>query len=296
MKIAISGASGLIGSALGRSLTEDGHEVVHLVRRPARTLAEARWDPVGGTVDTGPLSGADAVVHLAGVPIGPARWTRARKAAIRGSRVRGTRVLAEALARMDRPPARLVCGSAVGYYGDTGGEPAGEDAPRGTGFLADLVRDWEAATAPAAEAGIPVAHSRTGMVLSASGGLLGTVLPLFRLGLGARLGSGAQYMSWISLDDEVAALRFLLERPGIIGPVNLCAPEPVTNAAYTEAVARALHRPAVLAVPGFAIRAALGGFADEAALIDQRAVPDRLTAAGFAFRHPDIDTALSELL
>ncbi|MFW5417240.1 TIGR01777 family oxidoreductase [Nocardiopsis sp. CNT-189] len=295
MKIAISGASGLIGSALGRALTEDGHEVVHLVRRPARTLAEARWDPVGGTVDTGPLSGADAVVHLAGAPLGPARWTRARKAAIRGSRVRGTRVLAEALARMDRPPARLVCGSAVGYYGDTGGEPVGEDGPHGTGFLADVVRDWEAAAAPAAEAGIPVAHSRTGVVLSASGGLLGTVLPLFRLGLGARLGSGAQYMSWISLDDEVAGLRFLVEHPEITGPVNLCAPEPVTNAAYTEAVARALRRPAVLAVPGFAIRAALGGFADEAALVDQRAVPDRLTAAGFSFRHPDIDSALADL-
>ncbi|GAA1122861.1 TIGR01777 family oxidoreductase [Nocardiopsis composta] len=296
MKIAISGASGLIGSALGRSLTEDGHEVVHLVRRPARTLAEARWDPAAGTVDTGPLAGADAVVHLAGVPIGPARWTRARKAAIRGSRVRGTRTLAQALARMDPPPARLVCGSAVGYYGDTGGRPAGEDAPQGTGFLADLVRDWEAAAAPAAEAGVSVAYSRTGVVLSASGGLLGAVLPLFRLGLGGRLGSGRQYMSWISLDDEVAALRFLLERPGLTGPVNLCAPEPVTNAAYTEAIARALHRPAVLAVPGFAMRAALGGFADEAALVDQRAVPDRLTAAGFEFRHPDIGTALADLI
>ncbi|MUL40978.1 TIGR01777 family protein [Streptomonospora sp. PA3] len=295
MRVAITGASGLIGGALARSLTEDGHEVLRMVRRPARDAAEVCWEP-GGRVDTDRLAGADAVVHLAGAPLGPARWTRRYKRTLRESRIRGTRTLAAALAAMESPPPRLVSGSAVGFYGDTGTRPTGEDGPRGRGFLAELVADWEAATAPAEEAGVSVAHARSGVVLARSGGLLGTLLPLFRLGLGGRLGSGRQYVSWIALADEVGALRFLLERPDVAGPVNLVAPEPVTNAAYTAQVARAVRRPAVLAVPGFAMRAALGGFADEAALVSQRAVPERLLEAGYSFRFPSLPGALSDIV
>ncbi|MFC3998771.1 TIGR01777 family oxidoreductase [Nocardiopsis sediminis] len=295
MRIAITGASGLVGTALSRSLTEDGHEVLRLVRRAPRDLAEVRWDPAGGGVDTDRLAGTDAVVHLAGAPLGPARWTPRYKHRIRESRVMGTRVLAVALAGMARPPRRLVSASAVGYYGDTGHTVTDEDSPRGMGFLADLVVDWEGATAPASDAGISVAHVRSGVVLARRGGLLGAVLPLFRLGLGARLGSGRQYMSWISLADEVGAIRFLLERPELTGPFDLTAPEPVTNADYTAALARAVHRPAPLAVPGVLMRAALGGFADEAALVDQRVVPKRLLEAGYSFRHPDIPSALSDI-
>ncbi|KIH96670.1 epimerase [Streptomonospora alba] len=295
MRVAITGASGLIGSALARSLAEDGHGVVRMVRRPARGPDEAEWRPEVGYVDTGGLVGADAVVHLAGQPIGPARWTRGYRRKLWESRVPATRALATALAGMDDPPPRLVSGSAVGFYGETGARTATEDAPRGRGFLAELVAAWEDAAAPAEEAGISVAHARTGIVLARSGGLLGTVLPMFRLGLGARLGSGRQYISWIALADEVGALRFLLERPDITGPVNLVAPEPVTNAEYTRQVARAVRRPAVLAVPGFAMRAALGGFADEAALISQRAVPERLRGAGYSFHRPELAGALSDI-
>ncbi|QBI53760.1 TIGR01777 family oxidoreductase [Streptomonospora litoralis] len=295
MRVAITGASGLIGGALARSLTADGHEVQRMVRRPAHDMAEIEWRPSSGYVDTGRLAGADAVVHLAGAPLGPARWTRRYKRLLRDSRVQGTRTLADALAGMDAPPPRLVSGSAVGFYGDTGAARTGEDGPRGRGFLAELVDDWEGAAAPAEEAGIAVAHARTGVVLARSGGLLGTLLPLFRLGLGARLGDGRQYVSRIALEDEVHALRFLLERPGITGPVNLAAPEPVTNADYTRAVARAVRRPAVLAVPGFAMRAALGGFADEAALVSQRVVPERLLTEGYSFRRPELSGALSDI-
>ncbi|MDA2814370.1 TIGR01777 family oxidoreductase [Nocardiopsis sp. RSe5-2] len=292
MKVAITGSTGLIGSALARSLADDGHEVVRMVRRPARDEHEARWDPENGTVDTGPLVGADAVVHLAGAPLGPARWTTARRRAIRQSRVAGTRTLAKALAGMDAPPGRLLSGSAVGYYGDTGDRAVDETGDKGQGFLSDLCRDWERATAEAEEAGTATAHLRTGIALSGHGGLLAAVLPLFRLGLGGRLGDGRQYMSWISLRDHVGAMRFLLERPDLTGPFDLCAPEPVTNAAYTRAVAAAVGRPAPLPVPAFAMRAALGGFADEAALVSQRVLPARLQEAGFAFEHPTLGPAL----
>ncbi|GAB3447378.1 TIGR01777 family oxidoreductase [Streptomonospora sediminis] len=295
MRVAITGASGLIGGALANSLTGDGHEVQRMVRRSPTDMAEVEWHPESGYVDTDRLAGTDAVVHLAGAPIGPARWTPRYKRVLRQSRMQGTATLASALAAMDAPPQRLVSGSAVGFYGDTGAAVTGEDGPRGRGFLAELVADWEAATAPAEQAGIPVAHARTGIVLARSGGLLGTLLPLFKLGLGGRLGSGRQYISWIALADEVGALRFLLEHPGITGPVNLVAPEPVTNAAYTREVARAVRRPAVLAVPGFAMRAALGGFADEAALVSQRVRPERLLTAGYSFQRPHLAGALSDI-
>ena len=295
MRIAISGSTGLIGSALVRALRADGDDVVRLVRTPPGGPDEVRWDPYG-KVDTEALESLDAVVHLAGAGIGDRRWSDSYKKQLRDSRVVGTRTLAEALADLQRPPRVLVSGSAVGFYGDTGDRDADESATVGSGFLAELVRDWEAAARPAATAGIRVVHPRTGLVLSREGGMLGKTLPLFRLGLGGRLGSGGQWMSWISLPDEVAALRLLIDRDDVTGPVNLTAPRPVTNADFTTALGRALHRPTPFAVPSFVLRAALDGFADEGLLISQRVLPRRLTELGFHFRHGDLDTALDRVL
>jgi uncharacterized protein (TIGR01777 family) len=294
VQIAITGSTGLIGKALVRALRDEGLTVIRLVRRPATAEDEIRWDPFGD-VDSTALEGVDAVVHLAGAGLGDHRWTETYKREVRDSRVEGTRTLSRALAGLDRRPAVFVSGSAVGFYGDTGDLAIDESASEGEGFLADLCGDWEAAAQPAVDAGIRVVHPRTGLVLSRDGGLLGKVLPLFRLGLGGRLGSGRQWMSWISVADHVAALRFLIN-DGLQGPVNLTAPEPVTNADFTSAVGRALHRPAPFIVPAPALRLALGEFADEGALVSQRVLPDRLTKAGFTFRHPDIDTALADVL
>ncbi|MFI0349852.1 TIGR01777 family oxidoreductase [Actinomadura sp. 9N407] len=292
MKVIVSGASGLIGTALVRSLRLDGHQAVRLVRRAPQGADEARWDP-RGVVDHGALEGAGAVVHLAGAGVGDRPWTAARKRLIRESRIAGTRTLAEAVAQVR--PGVFVSGSAIGFYGDTGDREADESAELGKGFLAELVRDWEAAAAPAAGAGVRVVHPRTGVVLAPRGGLLGRTLPLFKLGLGGPLGNGRQWLSWITLHDTVAALRHLIERD-IEGPVNVVGPRPVTNAAYTKALGRALHRPAVIPVPAFALRAALRGFADEGPLISQRVVPRRLEESGFSFAHPEIGGALDSVL
>jgi uncharacterized protein len=294
VQIAITGSTGLIGTALVRALRGEGRTVLRLVRRRPAADDEIRWDPFG-EVDTASLEGVDAVVHLAGAGIGDRRWNACYRQEIRDSRVEGTRTLSRALAALRDGPAVLVSGSASGYYGDTGGRTVDEDSPSGEGFLAALCRDWEAATAPAAEAGIRVVLPRSGVVLAREGGALGRLLPVFRAGLGGRLGSGRQWMSWISLTDQIAALCFLIDGD-VAGPVNLTAPDPVTNAAYTAAVARALHRPAFFAVPPAVLRLALGGLADEGALVSQRILPARLTAAGFRFRHPDLDTALADLL
>ncbi|GAA2577610.1 TIGR01777 family oxidoreductase [Actinomadura fulvescens] len=290
MKVAITGASGLIGGALVEDLRRDGHDVVRLVRREPAKQDEARWDP-HGTVDTSALEGCDAVVHLAGAGVADRPWTSAYKQKIRDSRVRGTRVLAEAIAGMSDRPKVLVSGSAIGYYGDTGGREVDEESSMGGGFLAELVRDWEAAAGPAADAGVRVVHARTGVVLAREGGMLGKTLPLFKLGLGGKLGNGRQWVSWISLTDQLAALRHLLGGE-LAGPVNLTAPRPVTNAAYTRAVGQALGRPAVLTVPRFALRLALRGLADEGPLISQRVLPRRLEASGFSFAHTDVDAAV----
>ncbi|MCW2945594.1 MAG: NAD-dependent epimerase/dehydratase [Actinoallomurus sp.] len=294
MQIAITGSTGLIGSALVRTLRDEGLAVLRLVRHRAAADDEIQWDPFGD-VDTAALEGVDAVVHLAGAGLGDRRWSQSYKREIRDSRVEGTRTLSRALAGLERRPAVLVSGSAVGFYGDTGDVTVDESAPQGEGFLAGVCRDWEAAARPAADAGIRVVHPRTGLVLSREGGLLGKVLPLFRVGLGGRLGGGGQWMSWISLTDHVAALRFLIDGD-LEGPVNLTAPEPVTNAAYTRAVGRALHRPAPFIVPAAALRLALGGFADEGALVSQRVLPGRLGKAGFTFQHPGLDAALAGIL
>ncbi len=293
MRIAISAASGLIGSALAADLEADSATVVRLVRRPARSSAEISWNPQAAEdgLDPAALRGVDAVVHLSGAPLAAGRWTPARKAVLRSSRIQSTRAIASAMAAADPRPGVLLCASAIGYYGDTGDRAVDESSPGGAGFLAGLVRDWEAAAEPARAAGIRVASFRSGVVLAAGGGMLGRLLLPFRLGLGATLGSGRQYLSWISLTDEVRAIRFLLGSAEAAGPFNLTAPAPVTNAEFTSALATALRRPAMLRVPSVVLSTALGEVASEL-LGSARVMPARLEAAGFSFAHPDIATAL----
>ncbi|BCN84283.1 TIGR01777 family oxidoreductase [Prescottella equi] len=290
MRIVVAGSSGLIGNALVTSLHADGHEVTRLVRRPPSSPDESQWDPGRGQLDAEVLRGADAVVNLCGAGIGDKRWSGAYKQELRDSRLTTTDVLAHAVAEAGVPV--LLNGSAIGYYGDTGDRIVDERSPAGGGFLADLCRDWEAATARASAAGVRVVNLRTATVLSPTGGMLGKLRPLFSLGLGGRLGSGRQYLSWISLADEVAAIEFTLTHDDVRGPVDLCAPEPVTNTAFTSAMGHALHRPTPWIVPGFAVSALVGEFAREAVLTGQRAVPKALTDAGFDFRHRTIEDAL----
>ena len=296
MRIAITGAGGFIGSALHAALSADGHTVTRLVRRAPSGPDELRWDPRGPAGDLSALSGADAVVHLAGAGVGDRRWTPAYKAEIRDSRVLGTAALATALAGLAEPPRVLVSGSGVGYYGDGGDRVLNEDAPPGSDFLARVCQEWEAATRPAEDAGIRTTHIRTGMVAASHGGAFRRVLPLFRLGLGGRLGDGRQYWSLISLRDEVAAIRHLIGAEAVSGPVNLTCPEPATNAEVTALLAAALHRPALLPVPAWALRLALGEFADAGVLIGQRAVPDRLSASGFTFMDPTAESVISAMV
>ena len=297
MKYAVSGASGLIGSALARALRLDGHEVVPLVRRPVSEGESAiRWDPADGTIDAAALEGFDGVVNLAGAGIGDKRWTDAYKREVLESRTRGTDLLARTLAGLDRPPSVLVNGSAIGIYGDTGETVVTEDAPSGDDFLAEVCRRWEAAAAPASDAGIRVAFARTGIVLSPDGGALAKLLPLFKLGVGGRMGSGRQWWSWISLEDEVGAIRWLLDHD-VSGPVNLTAPEPVTNAEMTRVLGEVLHRPTILPVPSFGPKLLLGGELAEALLFtSQRVAPAVLGEQGFPFAHPTLEGALRSLL
>ena len=302
MKVAVTGSSGLIGTALVASLRADGHEVVRLVRRPARAAGEARWDPRAadaGLVPYAPggLDGLDACVHLAGAGVADRRWTARYKAEIRASRVLGTRALAGALAKLSPPPASLVAASAIGWYGDTGGREVDESAPAGQTFLARLVRDWEAAAGPAADAGIRVVHTRSGLVLTPGGGILARLLPLARLGLCPRFGSGRQVMSWILLSDEIGAIRFLLDRKDISGPVNLTTPAPVTNSEFTAALHAAASRRDLpwLRVPAPALRLALSEAAVEL-LTSARVLPKRLQEAGYEFRYPTLPEALSAAL
>ncbi|HEX9779773.1 MAG TPA: TIGR01777 family oxidoreductase [bacterium] len=296
MHVLVSGSSGLIGSALRRSLLQDGHRVTRLVRAAPRPGDDAvLWDP-SGAADPAGLSGADAVVHLAGEHIASGRWTAAKRARIRHSRVDGTRVLAETLARADARPGALICASAVGFYGDRGEEVLREDSPPGSGFLPEVCRAWEAAAAPAAKAGIRVVHLRFGMVLSPSGGALAMMLPVFRLGLGGRLGGGRQYQSWISIDDAVGVIRHAMTEPRLTGPVNAVAPGAPTNAEFTRALGRALKRPAGFPVPAFAVRLLFGGMADEVLLASARAEPAKLLGTGYRFHHPEPAGALEALL
>ena len=290
-RIAVAGASGLIGSALVRSLAADGHEVVRLVRRAPRGTDEVRWDPEGRRVDTAGLAGCDAVVNLAGAGIGDRRWTEAYKTRIRRSRVLGTSALAEAVASLDEPPRVFVNGSAIGIYGETGDRAVDEDAPPGAGFLPSLCVEWEGAAAPAREAGIRTVFVRTGLVVGRGGGAWGKLFPLFKAGLGGRMGDGRQYWSYIALHDEVAAIRHLIDHDTLSGPFNLTAPQPLTNREVTEAMGRVLHRPALCTVPGPVLRAVLGEMAGEV-LGSLRVVPKRLLESGFTFAFPGIEDAI----
>jgi uncharacterized protein len=293
VRVAITGATGLIGGALAGYLGGDGVDVLRLVRRPAAGARELQWDPAeaDGGLAGDALNGVDAVVHLSGAPIASRRWTPARKHELRASRVDSTTALIRAMLAAPAPPPVLLAGSAIGWYGSTAGRAVDESAPSGAGFLPTLVRDWEEATAPARAAGIRVVNLRSGIVLSGRGGLLGPLLLPFRLGLGARIGTGTQYLSWITLTDHLRAVRFLLAQD-LSGPVNLTAPAPATNADFTRALARAVHRPAVLHVPAAVIRLALGELSTEL-LSSSRVVPARLEAAGFTFQHPTIGPAVA---
>lgn len=294
MAIAVTGASGLIGSALCTNLRDDDIDVVRLVRRPAAAPDEVSWDPARRWVDVDALAarGITGVVHLAGAGVGDKRWTAAYKAEILSSRVDGTDAIARAVAELPGDPV-LVSGSAIGYYGDTGTKIVDETAGPGNTFLADVVQKWEAAAAPAVAAGRRVAFARAGLVVAAGGGAFGKMLPVFKAGLGGRIGSGKQWWSFISLADEIAALRFCLDND-VAGPVNLVAPHPVTNADATAALGRRLHRPAALFVPKFALRTYLGEFAEDVTM-SQGVRPGVLGAAGFRWQHPTIDLSLAAL-
>lgn len=296
MKIAVTGSSGLVGSALVRFLTTGGHQVTRLVRtRPKPAGTDVHWDPVAGNVDAAGLEGLDGVVHLAGENIA-GRWTAAKKASIRDSRVKGTRLLADALARLSQPPKVLVCASAMGYYGDRGEELLREESAPGSGFLADTCREWEAAAGPAAQKGIRVVHLRIGVVLSPAGGALARMLPPFKLGGGGKIGSGKQYMSWISIDDLVGVIHHALATDSLRGAVNTVAPQPVTNLEFTKTLGRVLGRPTVFPMPTFAARLAFGEMADELLLASTRVDATRLTSSGYAFRYPELEGALRHLL
>jgi uncharacterized protein len=291
MKIAVTGSRGVIGSSLVPFLRSQGHQVVPVVRGTAAP-GEVWWDPQKGAIDTEKLQGVDAAVHLAGAGVGDRRWSPSYKQVILSSRVEGTATLARALAQLAVAPSVLVSASAVGYYGARGDEVLTEEAGQGAGFLADVCGQWEAAAAAAVSAGIRVVTMRTGVVLSGAGGALKKQLPPFRLGLGARLGRGTQQFSWITRRDVVRAISFLLDGT-LSGPFNLTAPEPVSNAAFTSELGRALHRPALLVVPETLIRVALGDeMASEFLLASQRAVPQRLLEAGFSFADPTLPEAL----
>jgi uncharacterized protein (TIGR01777 family) len=296
MKILISGSNGMIGNAFLREAESAGDTIIHLVRPASPATADSVvWDISRSALDPASLEGLDAVVHLAGENIA-GRWTAAKKDRIRDSRVLGTSLLCGALAGLKNPPQVLVCASAIGYYGDRGDEILADTAPAGTGFLADTCRDWEAAAEPALQAGIRVVHLRIGVVLDRAGGALAGMLLPFRLGLGGRIGSGRQYMSWVSLGDAVGIFRHALETESLSGPVNAVAPAPVTNGAFTRALGMVLRRPTVFPMPAFAARLAFGEMAEALLLASTRVVPALLQESGYRFLHPDIDTALRHTL
>lgn len=296
VRVAITGSSGMIGTALRASLSAAGHEVLRLVRRPAESSDEASWDPAAGRLDPTCLEGVEAVVNLAGANVGRQRWTRAYKRTLGDSRLGATRTLVGAMAETADRPRVLVSMSAAGIYGLAhGSEVLDEDEPPGDGFLADMCRDWEAAAAPAEQAGIAVCHPRAHMIMTRRGGALARMLPWFRKGLGGPLAGGRQYWSSVSLDDVVRALQFLIETPGCVGPYNVAAPEPVTNAEFVRVLARQLGRPTLLPVPEFALRIRYGEFADDI-LVSLRVVPARLLEAGFEFEHPDAPAIIAAAL
>lgn len=296
MKIIMTGASGFIGSVTRQALVAAGHQIIPLVRRAPQS-GEAFWDPERGRLDSVVLEGCDAVVHLAGHSAASQnRWTAAHKARIRDSRVEGTRLLAESLARLHQPPQVLVCASATGYYGHRGDEWLEEHASPGKGFSAEVCQAWEAAAAPARAAGLRVVHLRIGVVLGRGGGALAQMLPWFRWGLGGRLGDGRQWWSWLTVEEAARIIQFVLNTPSVEGAVNTVTPHPVTNADFTRLLARAVHRPAIFPAPAFFLRALYGEMADELLLCSARVRPAVLLQAGYAFQHAELASALAALL
>ena len=297
MRILITGSSGLIGASLASDLARAGDEVVRLVRTPQSPGSkEVFWDPALGRIDREGLADLDAVVHLAGESIAKGRWTKAKKRRIQESRIEGTRLLSDTLSKLDHPPRVLICASAVGYYGDRGSERLDENAGVGEGFLARVCSDWEAAAQPAREAGIRVVHLRFGVILSPRGGALAAMLVPFRLGLGGRMGSGDQFMSWIALDDAVALIRHGLATETLSGPVNAVSPNPVTNREFTRTLGAVLRRPTIFPMPRTVARLLLGEMANELLLSGARVVPAKLQDAGYKFLHPELEETLRTML
>lgn len=301
MKVIVTGSTGLVGRALVRSLLADGHEVTRLVRGDAQGFrapgtAAVHWDPERGEIDAQALEGHDAAVHLAGENIGEGRWDDEKKRRIIESRVKGTTLLADALAGLSAKPKVLVSASATGFYGDRGAEILREESASGNNFVSEVCREWEKSTLAASQAGIRVVHLRIGVVLDAEGGALPRMLTPFKLGLGGKVGSGSQYMSWITLEDLIGVMRRAVEDESLRGPVNAVAPGAVTNAEFTKALGGALGRPTIFAVPAFAARLAFGETADELLLASTRVEPARLKEAGFEFKHPEIEGALRSVL
>lgn len=294
--VAISGASGLIGTTLATQLVASGLRVRKFTRKDGGGQEAIHWDPARGALLPAQIDGLDAIVHLAGENIAGGRWTPARMARIRDSRVQGTRLLATTIAQLEHKPKVLVCASAVGFYGDRGDAEVDESSAPGTGFLADVVQQWEAAARPAQDAGVRVVWLRFGIVLAVQGGALERMLLPFRLGLGGRLGSGKQWMPWIAVTDAVTAIEVALARNDMRGAYNVVAPQAVTNATFTRTLGKVLHRPTILPVPAFALRLALGRFADEALLAGCKAIPKRLVEAGFRYKWPELEPALRHVL
>ena len=295
MKVLISGATGLIGSVLIRELEGGGHRTTRLTRSPGSS-EDIGWDPSSGTIDASRIEGHDAVVHLAGENIGEGRWTQEKKLRILESRREGTRLLAQTIAGLPEPPRVMVSASAVGYYGDRGDELLREDSAPGSDFLAEVCKAWEAAADPAREAGIRVVHPRNGIVLSTEGGALARTLPIFKLGGGGRIGSGRQWWSWVAIDDVAGAYVHALTDDSIEGPLNVAAPNPLTNAEYTRVMGRVLNRPTVFPLPAAAARLMLGEVADALLLASQRVEPAKLEETGYEFRYPELEGALRHLI
>lgn len=297
MKILVSGSHGLVGTALLKRLSSEGHETYRLIRgEPEAGSHDISWDPFKGTIGVECLNSIDAVIHLAGENIASGRWTDAKKKAILESRVKGTRVLSEALARLAQPPSTLISASAIGYYGDRGEQLLTEDSVPGSDFLADVCKQWEAAAEPAVQKGIRVVFARFGIILDANDGALSKMLPPFRMGAGGRVGDGKQWMSWIALDDVTNALSLVLQTDSLRGPINFVAPEPVTNAEFTKALGTALARPTVFPIPAFGVRLIFGEMADALLLSSQKVDPQVLKSAGYQFAYPNIDSALKHVL
>ncbi|MFN2492988.1 MAG: TIGR01777 family oxidoreductase [Pyrinomonadaceae bacterium] len=296
LRILISGSHGLVGKALMKALEPDGHDIFRLVRHYAGVPSEIEWSPDRYSIALARIEGFDAVVHLAGESIAEGRWTEEKKKRIRESRVKGTRLLGDALANLTQPPETLICASAIGYYGDRGDEVLTESSAPGKDFLSEVCVEWEASTALAKEKGIRVVNTRFGIILDQKGGALAKMLPPFRMGIGGRIGSGKQWMSWIALDDVVAGLKFVMTNEAVSDPINFVAPNSVTNAEFTKALGKALSRPTIFPIPAFGVRLAFGEMADALLLSSQRVEPLILKKHAFEFAHPQLDEALAHTL